>query len=89
MNQIYTPDNFDFATAKVGDLVTEEVVDNCMNALPPACMRTDCCQMGEPYSHRFDPETGRFRATFSTFKRVEKGVYAFCGYCFNGENEER
>ena len=47
--RIYTEDDFDAATAQVGDLVTFDVVDGFMNALPPASMRYDCSQLGEPH----------------------------------------
>lgn len=89
MNHIYTMNDFDFGTIHIGDLVSEEVVDYFMDELPPVTLRADCCQMGEPYAHRDDPETGRWRPTFATFKRVSPGEFTFCGYCFAGENEER
>lgn len=72
-----------------GDLVTQEVVDEYMNALPPACMRSDCSQLGEPYSHREDPESGKFRATYLTFAKVAPGLWEYRGHCFRGENTER
>ena len=85
--EVWTADNFDYSTVKVGDYVEQAVVDNAMNCLPPACMRSDCAQLGEPYSHREDPETGRFRATYATFKRVTSGydgIWQYCGNCFRG-----
>lgn len=88
-NRIFTLKDFCCDSAKVGDLVTDEVVDEMANALPPACMRSDCTQCGEPYSYRGDPETGTWRPTYDTFKRVEKGVWRYCGHCFRGENTER
>lgn len=72
-----------------GDWVTQEVVDEYMNALPPACMRSDCSQLGEPYSHREDPESGKFRATYLTFAKVAPGLWEYRGHCFRGENTER
>lgn len=52
-----------------------------------------CAQMGEPYSHREDPETGRLRPTYYTFKRVAgewpNGIWQFCGCCFQGETVPR
>lgn len=86
---IYTPENFNFSAAMIGAHVNEEVIENVINCLPPACMRSDCTQMGEPYSHREDPTTGTWRPTFATFKRIEEGVWMFCGYCFRGENTPR
>jgi hypothetical protein len=91
--KVYACGEFDYGTAQIGDYVTEEVVDEAINALPPACMRSDCSQLGEPYSHRQEPETGRWRATYATFKAVA-GIYPdriweYCGHCFCGENVER
>lgn len=90
---VLTSETFDYSTVQVGDYVEQEVVDNAMDLLPPACMRSDCSQMGEPYSHREDPETGKFRPTYATFKKVAgqwpNGIWQYCGHCFRGENVER
>lgn len=89
---VLTEDTFDYATAQVGDYVEQAVVDNAMNCLPPACMTSHCAQMGEPYAHREDPKTGKWRPTFATFKRVTgapDGIWQYCGHCFRGENVER
>ena len=67
---VLTPDDFDFSTVKIGDYVNQEVVDNAMDCLPPACYCASCAQMGEPYSHREDPKTGKFRPVFATFRKV-------------------
>lgn len=91
--QVYTTETFSYDKAKIGDLVEAEVVMEAMDCLPPANMRLNCAQLGEPYSHREDPDTGRFRPTYATFKCVEgnfsEGIWEFCGYCFRGETEER
>ena len=73
--------------AKPGDLVTEEIADEMLNALPPAFQTGSMFQMGEPYDHRFDPETGRWRPLFMTFAKfaVDNGAWTFCGYCFRGQ----
>ena len=80
-------------TAKIGDYVTQEVVDWFMDCLPPACMRSDCSQLGEPYSHRQDPDNGQWKATYTTFKKIAgewpNGIWEYCGNCFRGENVER
>lgn len=91
--QFFTAETFRYDAARIGDLVTQEVVDNAMNILPPACMRSDCSQMGEPYSHRIDPDTGKWRAVYATFKVVGIAgsdiLWQYCGHCFRGENIER
>lgn len=90
---VYTPDSFSFSAAKVGDLVTADVVMNAMDALPPACMRRSCAQLGEPYSHKLYPDTGKWMATYATFKCVDgdfsNGTWEYCGNCFRGETTER
>lgn len=91
--EVWTEDNFDYQKVRVGDYVEQAVVDNAMDCLPPACMTSQCAQMGEPYSHREDPDTGKWRATYTTFKRVggewPNGIWQYCGHCFCGENVER
>ena len=91
--KIWTEDDFEYNKVEIGDYVTADVVMNAMDCLPPACMRLTCSQMGEPYSHRQDPENGLWRPTYATFKCVEgdymEGVWMYCGHCFRGETEER
>lgn len=90
---IFTQENFDYSKAEIGDYVEQAVVDDAMDCLPPASMSARCAQMGEPYSHREDPETGRFRPTYYTFKKVAgewpNGIWQFCGCCFQGETVPR
>ena len=92
-DKVWTLDEFDYAKVSPGALVTAEGVMNAMNCMPPACMRLNCAQMGEAYSHSKDPETGHYRATYATFKVIEgnfsHGTWVFCGYCFRNETEER
>ncbi|PLT76290.1 hypothetical protein [Mediterraneibacter gnavus] len=90
--EVFTQDTFSYEDIEIGDYVEQAVVDDAMNMLPPACMRSSCSQVGEPYSHRQDPDTGKWRATYATFKRVTSGndgIWEYCGHCFCGENEER
>ena len=90
--EVLTPETFSYAKAQVGDYVSQAVVDNAMDLLPPACMTSACSQMGEPYSTRLDPDSGRYRETFATFRRVTEGrdgIWQYCGHCFAGENVER
>ena len=91
--KVHTRDTFDYKTAQVGDLVDADFVMDMMDLLPPACMRLSCAQVGEPYSHRQDPDTGKWRATYSTFKCLRggwnEGVWEYRGNCFRGETTER
>ena len=54
---------------EIGDLVDASIVDQIINCLPPACMRSDCTQLGEPTDHRMDK--GQLKPVFATFRKVE------------------
>lgn len=90
---VWTEDDFTYDAVKIGDYVEQAVVDEAMDCLPPACMRSDCSQLGEPYSHMIDERSGKVRATYETFKKVggewPNGIWEYCGRCFRGENVER
>jgi len=91
--KVLTEDEFSYSTVKIGDYVDANVVMAAMDCLPPAMMRLSCAQLGEPYSHREDPETGKWRATYPTFKALTgdfiNGIWEYCGNCFRGETSER
>ena len=91
--KVYTLEDFRYEKAQIGDLVTTDVVIEAIDCLPPACMRLGCAQLGEPYSHREDTDTGKFRPTYATFKCIQggwnEGVWEYRGHCFRGENTER
>jgi len=90
--KVWTRDDFSYSSAQVGDYVEQAVVDDAMDCLPPASMSNACSQMGEPYSHRPDPVTGKWRATYATFRLVSghwpDGIWEYCGHCFRGETVE-
>ena len=88
---VFTQETFSYDLAKPGDFVEQAVVDDAMDCLPPTCMTSRCSQLWEPYSHRLDPDTGRWRATYATFKRCPgaNGIWEYCGRCFRGETVER
>lgn len=73
---------------RVGDYVEAEIVVNFMDCLMPACMRSDCSQLGSPHSMRMD-ENGKVKDTFLTFKKVDRDTWEYCGDCFRGENTMR
>lgn len=77
---------FGINALEVGDYVEEDIVDDLMDCLPPACMRRDCSQIGEPSTQRYDDKIGKWKSTFATFKKVSEGVWEYCGDCFRGEN---
>lgn len=84
--QVYNKDWYYGTDAlKVGDLVEQEIVNDLMDSLSPACMRSDCSQLGEPSSHKEDAN-GNYKATYATFKKIAEGIWEYCGDCFRGEN---
>lgn len=40
--------------------------------LPPACMRGDCSQVGEPANHMYDNVSEKMRPVYTTFKGLQK-----------------
>ena len=72
-----------------GDLVDEEIVEHFVNCVPPHLMRSTCTQAGEEYSCERDPETGRYRPTYTTFHREGENLWRYDGECFHGENVNR
>ena len=82
----------DTSTAKVGDLVRGDYIEQVMCALPPVRESNSCSQLGEPYSHGKD-ERGKWRPTFLTWHLHERNgnvwghesLWEFDGACFAGE----
>lgn len=91
--EVLDTDTFNYDTATPGDYVTQAVVDDAMDCLPPASMTARCSQMGEPHSTRLDDKTGQYRQTYATFSKVTgewpNGIWKYCGHCFRGEIKER
>lgn len=79
---VYNRDNLIWDICEIGDYIEDSIAQDILDALPPACMRSDCLQLGEPNSHI------NGRATYLTLKRVSSDVWEFCGYCFRGQNTE-
>lgn len=86
---VFNSDYCFISSLRIGDYVEKEVVDNLINSVSPACMSDSCSQCGEAVSHEYDENTGKTRATYCTFKKVDKDVWEYCGNCFRGENKER
>ena len=66
---------------QIGDEVDEEMQFYFIEVLPPATMRADLIQIGEPNSHI------KGLPTFSTLHR-EKGKWIYCGHCHLGQFQE-
>lgn len=71
----------------LNDEVDEEIVDNFLGMLPPACHTSHLVQMGEPNEHLPD-DKGGFQPTFMTFEKVD-GKWYYRGYCFHCETRNR
>lgn len=86
---VWTSDTFTFEKAEIGDYVEQDIVDDIVGLLPPAYISDSCAQLGEPYTIRRDPETGKHRETYATFMRAAENIWKYCGHCFRGETTER
>lgn len=73
--------------ARPGDQVEEEIVEDFLNVLPPATNSATLVQCGEPVSHCYDPDTGHWRPTYTTFSQRD-GLWYYCGNCFIGKRVE-
>ena len=78
---------FGLDACEIGDYFTMDMIDYFMDMLPPACMRSDCFQMGEPTSHKLN-DNGKYAATYPTFKQISEDIWEYCGDCFKGENSQ-
>lgn len=76
---------FGLDACEIGSYFSEDMVKDFIDMVPPACMRSDCSQIGEPASYRIDNK-GNCRPTYATFKQIAEGVWEYCGDCFKGEN---
>lgn len=79
---------FGLDVCEIGDYFTEDMVDQFMDMLPFACMRSDCSQIGEAVAWRID-ENGETKTTYATFKKIDEDIWEYCGDCFRGENVRR
>lgn len=68
----------------IGCIVSEDVVDEFRNVLPPRTDSWGIMQMGEEYSYASVPETGECKPTYMTFSYIG-GRWKYCGHCFAGE----
>ena len=91
--EVKTSETWKWADAKVGDYADAEFVMDMLECVPPASMRKNCAQCGEPQRRRVNPDTGKSQNTYDTFKCIEgnlsSGVWEYCGDCFKGENTMR
>lgn len=69
--------------ASVGDEISEEIINNFIDMLPPTTLTQNLLQIGEMCSYKKD-ENGITRAIYRTFSK-EKENWIYKGYCFKGE----
>lgn len=74
--------------ARVGDVVSEEIVNYFTDILPPRIMSYGYLQVGEPHSHRYDLDR-RLRPIFATFAKCDGVVWRYYGHCFAYETINR
>lgn len=86
---VYNEDWWFGDIGRIGDLVEWKIADYAGQCVPPASYGNNFIQCGEPYSSRLDDNTGKYRSTYSTFKRIAEDVWMYCGNCFRGEDVER
>ena len=72
---------------RVGDIVSEDIVDNFINMLPPRAMSYGYLQVGEPYSHVYDISRA-LRPTYMTLAKCD-GHWRYYGNCFAYETIDR
>ena len=70
-----------------GDIVSEDIVDNFMDMLPPRAMSYGYLQVEESYSHVYDIDH-RLRPTYMTFAKCD-GIWRYYSNCFAYETIDR
>lgn len=78
---------------KPGELVTEDIVDEFANSVPPKTFKNGFVQAGEAYSTQPD-ENGAWRDTYTTFTyhgtdSAGRSLWLHNGYCFAGQTNNR
>lgn len=70
---------------KAGDLVSEDIVNDFLNSVPPVTHYETFIQAGEPYGARFDSEDNKWKETYTTFEK-EAAHWIYKGNCFKNKN---
>ena len=78
---------------KPGELVTEDIVDQFVNSVPPTTLRSGYVQAGEAYDSQPDGD-GIWRDTYTTFTYHGKdgagrSLWLHNGYCFKNGTDNR
>jgi len=78
---IFSQDFFTYDSARVGDFVKMDVVENLINCVPPLYFYK-IFQTSEPYGYT---KEGTIYLTF----KEENSNYIFCGACLEGKTENK
>lgn len=78
----------DLRTIQPGDVVAGAVIDLLRNNLPPVLDWSNLFQAGGAVTDRLLPN-GSLRTAYSTFRRIGKDTWEYCGACLRGESTER
>lgn len=78
---------------KPGELVTEDIVDEFVNSVPPTTLRNGYVQAGEAYDCQPDGD-GVWRDTYVTFTYYGKdssgrSLWLYNGYCFKNGTDNK
>lgn len=79
-NATYSDDFF-----KAGDIVSEDIVNDFLNSVPPITHYETFIQAGEPYGERLDTEDNKWKETYTTFEK-EAAHWIYKGNCFKNKN---
>lgn len=76
---------------KPGEIVTEDIVDEFANSVPPITFKSGFVQAGEAYDTQPD-ESGVWRNTYTTFTyhgkdSAGRSLWLHNGYCFSGKTD--
>ena len=84
--------DFSFDRLKVGDMVSDSIIEHFSNQQMPALMWSSCYQLGGAVDHRTAPD-GKLKATFHTFRQSlhladsnAPVMWQYCGVCFPRSN---
>ncbi len=71
-----------------GEEVDEAIIEYFTDIISPASLQTGYLQMGEPQSLCEDEES-KWRETYLTFSKNQRGQWIYNGPCFRGETKCR
>lgn len=64
---------FGIDALQVGDFVDQDIADDIINCLPPACLKYGFVQLGEASAHKTNPRTGKIAAVYAVKDMASRG----------------